>query len=146
MPPNDDTKYCLSLVSISTGWIPGSFKNFSFEPKFSFLRENDKNDNSGEFQDFPNSPYIWLCIFFGKLPLSEIPIRYGQFLKIRKIDMKFEFVRIREFTLVIILMIFFLNNDKLCWKMKIITRLNYWVFTNSRYIWFSRFSRKRQFS
>ena len=34
------------------GWISRNFKSFNFKPKLSFLRENHKNDNWGQFLDF----------------------------------------------------------------------------------------------
>ena len=36
--------------------IPRNLKTFIFKPKLSFLSENDKNYDEGEFWDFMNSP------------------------------------------------------------------------------------------
>ena len=77
-------------------------KNVIFEYILSFLRVNRNNDNQGEFPDFNDfTLYMVFEIFH-----ENSHYRNGQFLKNREIHIKDEFVKIQEFTLVIIFVIF----------------------------------------
>ena len=71
------------------GWIPRNFKIFIFEPKLSFLRENDKNDRYVEFQDF----YEWtLYMIFANFVKNFENHIYGELVKIRDFFLAIVFV------------------------------------------------------
>ena len=55
----------------SVGWIPRNFKTFVFEPKMSFLRENNINHTEGEFLDFYE---FTLYMIFASFLEMAIPI------------------------------------------------------------------------
>ena len=86
------------LHNIDLGWIPRNFKILILKPKWSFLRKNHKNFNSDEFPQF--------CEFTPYMIFSIFDVNSHHFQKIREIYPKDEFVKIREFTLVIIFMTF----------------------------------------
>ena len=69
----------------------------------SFLSENHKNDNNGEFWDFNEFTLYMIFKIFDK----NNHCRNGHFQEISERHKKSEFIKIREFTLVIIFVIFF---------------------------------------
>ena len=77
-----------------------NYKTFNFEPKLSFLRENHKNNNKGEFLDFYEfTLYMFLKVFL------KVFSRNSHFQKNSGNQEWNEFVKIQEFTLVIIFVI-----------------------------------------
>ena len=78
------------------GWSPRNFKTFIFKPKLSFLMENYKNDNQGEFIVFYE---LTLYMIFLKMVIPIMTIFVTFFQK----HIKGEFVKIQGFTLDIIL-------------------------------------------
>ena len=90
------------LKTLYLGWITRNFKIFIFKPKLSFLSENHWNDNSDFYE-------LILYMTFDvslEMNISTMAI----FVKNSKnhiiYDIKGEFVKIREFILVIIYVIF----------------------------------------
>ena len=81
--------------------MPRNFKIFIFEPKFSFLRENHKNYNQGQFRDFKE---FSLCIIFVILKIIQ-------------------FFKIKESTPGIIFMIF-----RPKWQFRLANE-NFWIFS-----------------
>ena len=62
------------------GWIPRNFKTFIFEPKLSFLRKYQKNDNLGAFPDF----YEFSLYMIFKIFRENSHYRNGHFQEILK--------------------------------------------------------------
>ena len=90
------------LIEHHLGWIPRNFKIFNFKPKLSFLSENHINDNWVELSDFFEFTLYMTFAIFLKMAISTMAI----FLKNFKNHIQGEFVKIRQFTLAIILVIF----------------------------------------
>ena len=83
--------------NLCIGWISRNFKILILKPKLSFLEENYKNDNKGEFLDQRE---------FTQNRILKKFHENGQFKQNRKNHIKGEFVKIREFILVIKMKVF----------------------------------------
>jgi len=82
-------------------WISRNFKTFILKPKWSFLRENHKNDNLGGFPDF----YEFTLYMTFKNFHENSHYWNGHFQKNHENHIKGEFLNAPESTLVIIFMI-----------------------------------------